>query len=142
PDRALWERAMHSAALVVAHASVLTEGLAEHATVVFPAESHAEKEGTTVHPDGRLQRLRIAIDHPGEVRAGWRVISDIAARCGLEFALDHPGEAFELLTSAVPFYEGLTLEEIGGQGVRWPARPQSVALALQSAPEPPDVAPP
>ncbi|MGZ4295792.1 MAG: NADH-quinone oxidoreductase subunit NuoG [Solirubrobacteraceae bacterium] len=42
PNRALWERALHSAALVVAHASVLTEGLAEHATVVFPAESHAE----------------------------------------------------------------------------------------------------
>jgi NADH-quinone oxidoreductase subunit G len=65
PDRALWERALGAAALVVAHASVLTEGLREHATVIFPAESHAEKEGTVVHPDGRLQRLRIAIAHPG-----------------------------------------------------------------------------
>jgi NADH-quinone oxidoreductase subunit G len=133
---------LHSAALVVAHASVLTEGLAEHATVVFPAESHAEKEGTTVHPDGRLQRLRIAIDHPGEVRAGWRVISDIAQRCGLEFDLDHPGEAFTLLVGAVPFYEGLTLEEIGGGGVRWPDRPQSAALSLDNAPELPDAPPP
>jgi NADH-quinone oxidoreductase subunit G len=142
PDRALWERAMHSAAVVVAHASVLTEGLAEHATVIFPAESHAEKEGTTVHPDGRLQRLRIAIDHPGEVRAGWRVISDIAERCGLEFGLDHPGEAFALLTAAVPFYEGLTLEEIGGDGVRWAERPQSAAMALTSAPDLADAPPP
>jgi NADH-quinone oxidoreductase subunit G len=142
PDRALWERALRSAALVVAHASVLTEGLAEHATVVFPAESHAEKEGTTVHPDGRIQRLRIAIDHPGEVRAGWRVISDIAQRCGLEFGLDHPGEAFTLLVGAVPFYEGLTLEEIGGGGVRWPERPQSAALSLDNAPELPDAPPP
>ena len=79
PDRALWERALHSAALVVAHASVLTEGLREHATVIFPAESHAEKEGTVVHPDGRLQRLRIAIAHPGEVRAGWAVLAELAA---------------------------------------------------------------
>ncbi|HET9925551.1 MAG TPA: molybdopterin-dependent oxidoreductase, partial [Methylomirabilota bacterium] len=141
PDRPVWERALHSAALVVAHASVLTEGLAEHATVVFPAESHAEKEGTTVHPDGRLQRLRISIDHPGEVRAGWRVISDIAERCGLEFGLDHPGEAFTLLTAAVPFYAGLTLEEIGGRGVRWPERPQGAAMALDTAPPLPDVSP-
>jgi NADH-quinone oxidoreductase subunit G len=142
PNRALWERALSSAALVVAHASVLTEGLAEHATVVFPAESHAEKEGTTVHPDGRLQRLRIAIAHPGEVRAGWRVISDIAARCGLEFGLDHPGDAFDLLAAAIPFYAGLSLEEIGGRGVRWPERPQAATMALESAPELPEASPP
>ncbi|MFL5860440.1 MAG: molybdopterin-dependent oxidoreductase, partial [Solirubrobacteraceae bacterium] len=142
PDRALWERALHSAALVVAHASVLTEGLAEHATVVFPAESHAEKEGTTVHPDGRLQRLRIAIAHPGEVRPGWRVISDIAERCGLEFGLGHAADAFALLAAAVPFYEGLTHEAIDGRGVRWPERPQSATMALHSAPPLPEVTPP
>ena len=55
PDRALWEQAMGAASLVVAHASVLTEGLREYANVIFPAESHAEKDGTVVHPDGRLQ---------------------------------------------------------------------------------------
>ncbi len=69
PAARRWEQALDSAALVVAHASVLTEGIAAHADVVFPAESSAEKEGTVVHPDGRLQRLRTAIKHPGEVRA-------------------------------------------------------------------------
>ncbi|HLH65580.1 MAG TPA: NADH-quinone oxidoreductase subunit NuoG [Solirubrobacteraceae bacterium] len=128
PDRALWERALHSASLVVAHASVLTEGLAEHATVVFPAESHAEKEGTTVHPDGRLQRLRIAIAHPGEVRPGWAVLAELARRCGLDTGVEHAADAFAQLVDAVPFYAGLTLEEIGGRGVRWPARPQAAAL--------------
>ncbi len=129
PDRALWRRAMRSAALVVAHASVLTEGLAEHATVVFPAESHAEKDGTVVHPDGRLQRLRIAIAHPGEVRPGWAVLAELARRCGLETGVRHAVDAFEQLVAAVPVYEGLTLEEIGGGGVRWPERPQASALA-------------
>ena len=84
PIARTWERALHRAALVVAHASVLTEGLAEHASVIFPAESHAEKEGTVVHPDGRLQRLRVAISHPGEVRASWSVLAEIAKRCGLD----------------------------------------------------------
>ena len=62
--------------------------------------------------------------------------------CGLEFGLDHPGQAFALLTAAVPFYEGLTREEIGGEGVRWPERPQSAAMALESAPPLPDTPPP
>ena len=121
---------MHSAALVVAHASVLTEGLAEHATVIFPAESHAEKEGTLVHPDGRLQRQRIAIAYPGEVRAGWWVLTEIAAACGLDTGVERAGDAFAQLVAAVPFYEGLTLEEIGGHGVRWPERPQAQSMAL------------
>ena len=128
---------MHSAALVVAHASVLTEGLAEHATVIFPAESHAEKEGTLVHPDGRLQRQRIAIAHAGEVRPGWWVLTEIAAACGLDTGVQRAGDAFAQLVAAVPFYEGLTLEEIGGHGVRWPERPQAQSMAL-SADGPPD----
>ena len=74
-------------ALVVAHASVLTEGLAEHANVIFPADIYAEKDGTVVHPDGRLQRLRTAIGHPREVRAGWWVIGELATRCGLDLGV-------------------------------------------------------
>ncbi|HEX5194718.1 MAG TPA: NADH-quinone oxidoreductase subunit NuoG [Solirubrobacteraceae bacterium] len=120
PDRALWERAMHAAPVIVAHASVLTEGLKEHATVVFPAESHAEKDGTVTHPDGRLQRLRIAIAHPGEVRPGWEVLSELARRCGTELGVDTAREAFAQLAAAVPQYAGLERDEIPAHGVRWP----------------------
>jgi NADH-quinone oxidoreductase subunit G len=127
-DRALWERALHSAAVVVAHASVLTEGLREHATVVFPAESHAEKDGTVTHPDGRLQRLRIAIAHPGDVKPGWAVLTELAARCGLELDFATSAAVFEQLVAAVPVYEGITLEEIGGSGFRWLEWPQGRAL--------------
>jgi NADH-quinone oxidoreductase subunit G len=134
PDRALWERALHGAALVVAHASVLTEGIFEHANVIFPAESHAEKDGTVVHPDGRLQRLRTAIAYPGTVRAGWSVIAEVAKRCGLDTGVLTSPMAFGQLVAAVPFYAGLTLEEIGGRGVRWPERPEAATLT-PGAPE-------
>jgi len=120
PDRALWEQALHRAALVVAHASVLTEGIAEHANVIFPAESYAEKEGTVVHPDGRLQRLRTAIAHPGSVRAGWSVIAEVGRRAGLDTGVLTSPMAFAQLVQAVPFYRGITLEAIAGRGVRWP----------------------
>jgi len=120
PDRAAWERALHRAGLVVAHASVLTEGIRDHANVVFPADSYAEKDGTVVHPDGRLQRLRTAIAHPREVRSGWWVVAEIARRCGLDTRVLTSPMAFAQLAEAVPFYKGITLEAIGGRGVRWP----------------------
>jgi NADH-quinone oxidoreductase subunit G len=135
PDRALWDEALHHAGLVVAHASVLTEGLREHANVVFPAESHAEKEGTVVHPDGRVQRLRTAIAHPGQIRAGWSVIAEVARRAGFDTGVATSAMAWGQLVEAVPFYGGLTLEEIGGRGVRWPARAEAAAMPAGS-PEP------
>jgi len=120
PDRALWEAALGNATLVVAHASVMTEGLREHATVIFPAESHAEKEGTVVHPDGRLQRLRMAIAHPGEVQPGWAVLAELERRVGGDFGVDRSADAFAQLVAAVPFYAGLSLDAIAGHGIRWP----------------------
>jgi NADH-quinone oxidoreductase subunit G len=38
--------------------------------------------------------------------------------------------AFKQLVEAVPFYAGLTLEEIGGRGVRWPERDQAGAISF------------
>jgi NADH-quinone oxidoreductase subunit G len=131
--------------LVVAHASVLTDGLREHANVVFPAESHAEKEGTVVHPDGRIQRLRTATGHPDEVRGGWRVLAELSQRLGLDTGVLTSGMAFAQLVEAVPFYAGLTLEEIGGRGLRWPERPAAEALREEPAQAPaeaPSVPPP
>jgi NADH-quinone oxidoreductase subunit G len=133
-DSGLWTRALHHAGLVVAHAAVLTDGIREHAHVVFPADSYAEKEGTVVHPDGRLQRLRMAIAHPRGVRAGWSAIADISKRAGFDQRVLTSSMIFKELVAAVPFYEGLTLEEIAGRGVRWPSRPQASAMPAGAAP--------
>ncbi|MBV9311310.1 MAG: molybdopterin-dependent oxidoreductase, partial [Solirubrobacterales bacterium] len=143
PGQALWEQALHRAGLVVAHAAVLTKGIEEHASVVFPAESHAEKEGTVTHPDGRVQRLRAAIAHPGEVRGGWSIIAELAKRAGYDLGVMTSSMAFGQLTRSVPFYRGMTLEELGGRGVRWQDRaeaerfPAAAELATAArAPEP------
>ncbi len=121
-DRPLWERALDRASTVIAHAEFLTDAVREHATVVFPAETYAEKEGTVTHPDGRLQRLRPAIARVGEVRAEWSVLADLAQRVGLDLEVRTGPMATAQLAAVVPFYAGLTLEELAGHGVRWPER--------------------
>jgi NADH-quinone oxidoreductase subunit G len=144
PGRELWERALAGASTVVAHASFLTDALREHATVVFPAEAYAEKEGTIVHPDGRLQRLRPAIARPGQVRAEWHVLVELALRLGLDLDVLSGAMASQRLFEAVPFYAGLTLEEIGGRGVRWQDRAAAAAFpppATAQAPDGPSTAP-
>jgi NADH-quinone oxidoreductase subunit G len=118
PGGPAWDEALAKAKFVVA-ISAFDDASAQHANVVFPAESHAEKEGTVTHPDGRLQRLRPSIPHPDNVRPGWQVLSELAARLGDETDIDSAPEALTALTAEVPFYAGLTPEEIGGRGIRW-----------------------
>ena len=130
-NRSLWEQALEQASSVVAHAAFLTDGIREHANVVFPAESYAEKEGTVTHPDGRIQRLRTAIAHPGQTRAEWSVIVELAARLELDLDVLTAPMASQQLFEAVPFYAGLTLEEIGGRGVRWQEREAMSAYPAQ-----------
>ena len=127
-ERDLWERALHGAGSVIAHSSFLTEAIRDHADVVFPAEVYPEKEGTIVHPDGRLQRLRPAIARPAGVDAEWHVLSELALRLGLDLDVLGPAIASRRLFEAVPFYEGLTLEDIGGRGVRWQERPAAASF--------------
>ncbi|HEX7289850.1 MAG TPA: NADH-quinone oxidoreductase subunit NuoG [Conexibacter sp.] len=136
-DAPLWRRAMARASTVIAHASFLTDELREHATVVFPAESYAEKEGTVTHPDGRLQRLRPGIGHPGSVRAEWSILAELERAVSDRGSYGPPERhsspltgpmASQQLFEAVPFYAGLTLEEIGGRGVRWQERAAAEAV--------------
>ena len=119
PQRAVWERALDKATHVIAHAAFLTEGIREHATVVFPAESYAEKEGTVIHPDGRVQRLRPAIGRPPGVRAEWQILDGLLRAAGVDSNAFTVHSVSQQLFAAVPFYAGLTVDTIGGKGVRW-----------------------
>jgi NADH-quinone oxidoreductase subunit G len=73
-----------------------------------------------VHPDGRVQRVRQAIKHVGDVRAEWQVIADVAAGAGFDLGVHTSAMASKQLFEAVPFYAGLTLEGLAGHGLRWP----------------------
>jgi NADH-quinone oxidoreductase subunit G len=142
PERSTWDAGLERASTVIAHAGYLTAGVLEHATIVFPAESHAEHEGTIVHPDGRVQRLRQAIARPGEVRAGWWILSELAKRLDVDVRVLTGPMASTQLFAAVPFYAGLTLDAIGGKGLRWPADATAAAAwpatgATSGAPEVP-----
>ncbi len=122
PGEAVGARARARATSVIAHAGSSPTASREHATVIFPAESYAEKEGTVTHPDGRIQRLRPGIAHPGIAPRRLVGASPPVRSHRARPRRPHRGMATAQLVDAVPFYAELTLEEIGGQGVRWQER--------------------
>jgi NADH-quinone oxidoreductase subunit G len=121
----------------VAFADFLTPAVRDYATVIFPAESNAEKDGTVTHPDGRLQRVRQAVGHRDHVRPGWRVLAELAARAGAGLDVLTSAMVTAALTLEVPFYTGITIEEIGGSGVRWQDRGAALRLPAAEIPSEP-----
>jgi NADH-quinone oxidoreductase subunit G len=145
-ERDEWLQALEDAGTVIAFSGFRTDALEQHADVVFPAEAHAEKEGTLTHPDGRLQRLRQAIGCPNEVRAAWWVLAELCERAGAGVGAESPPALTEKVAEAVPFYAGITLDEIGGRGVRWQEREAASSLPAAEQSEeqleaPPELAP-
>ncbi len=131
PDPEGWRRALEAAGHVVAFSLARNEST-EFADVLLPLESHAEKDGTVTHPDGRIQRVRPSARRPGEVRPVWQVLTELAAMLGSSTGITSTPEALEAVASAVPFYAGLTDSEIGGRGVRWQERPAAKDLGTPS----------
>ena len=102
--------------------SMFDDESTRHANIVFPAESHAEKEGTVTHPDGRLQRLRPNVPPPQGLRPGWWALNEIASALGQDWDFASAEDVFKQLSIEVPFYGETAYEEIGGQGLRWQER--------------------
>ncbi len=61
---------------------------AEFAHVKLPALAWGEKEGTVTNSERRISRQRRLFDAPGEARADWRIIADVAVAMGHRDAFD------------------------------------------------------
>ncbi len=121
PDTPAWEEALTAADFVVSF-SMHENATTAKADVVLPLETHAEKDGTVTHPDGRLQRVRPSASRPGDIRSNIIVLSELASKLGLDPGIDSQPTAFAALTEAVSFYSGITDSDIGGRGLRWQDR--------------------
>ena len=83
PDREHCEHALRSLDHLVVIDIFLTE-TAELADVVLPATAWAETDGVCSNTERRVQRLRKAVEPPGEARPDWWCVSRIARRMGLD----------------------------------------------------------
>jgi NADH-quinone oxidoreductase subunit G len=128
PDTPAWQRALAAADHLIVF-STFENATAKMADVVFPLETHAEKDGTVTHPDGRLQRVRPSASRPGDIRPNWGVLAELSLALGHDTGITSQPSALAALTQAVPFYEGIDDAEIAGRGVRWQERPAASKLS-------------
>ena len=84
--------------------------------VVLPSSASAEKRGSMVNINGRLQRLNRALTAPGHARDDWEILSDLLKGLGAEGASSLE-ELFKQMAAATPALSGLNFGKIGDLGV-------------------------
>jgi len=95
---------------------------AEMARVVLPASaSWCESEGTVTSSERRVQRVRKALDPPGQARDDIEILHAMAARLGCAWGRAEAEAVWDELRSLSPWHKGMSyrrLEELGG--IPWP----------------------
>ena len=100
---------------------------AERAHVFLPAAAFAEKDGTFTNSERRVQRVRQAIDPPGQARPDWWIACELARRTARRlgtsvsgFDYHHPSEIFDELARLWPSLAGMSYARLESGGLQWP----------------------
>jgi len=72
----------------------LTE-TAQYADVVLPAACFAEKDGTFSNTERRVQRIRKAVEPPGQALADWEIICKLATDMGYPMSYASPSRIWD-----------------------------------------------
>jgi len=100
---------------------------AERAHVFLPAAAFAEKDGTFTNSERRVQRIRQAIDPPGQARPDWWITCELARRTARRlgtavsgFDYRHPSEIFDEMARLWPSVAGMSYARLENGGLQWP----------------------
>jgi formate dehydrogenase major subunit len=93
---------------------------AELADVILPATCFAEKEGTFTNTERRAQRVRKAVEPPGEAKEDSWIIMGLAKALGYWMNYDSMEEIFQEAGKLWPALAGMTYKRLDSGGLQWP----------------------
>lgn len=121
PNASKVERGLNQCEFVVLQDIFLNE-TARFADVILPAACFAEKDGVFTNSDRRVQRVRKAVPPPGEARADWEIVCDLARAVG--YPMPHyagPAEVYAEMAALSDKFSGISHARLDQQGgLQWP----------------------
>ena len=112
--------ALSGAGFVVAIDLFLTDS-SRRADVVLPALGFAEKKGTVTNLEGRVQKVNRLVPGPGQARADWSILDDLATRMGRPIGLASEKDIADEIARLAPAYSGISWDYL-----EWEAREGAV----------------
>jgi len=126
PDVSKLETGLNNIDFMVFQDIFLNE-TARFADVIFPAACFAEKDGVFTNSERRVQLVRKAVDPPGQARADWQILVDLANAAGADWHFDGPAEVYAEMVRDAPNFAGISHKRIDdlGVGLQWPCPDES-----------------
>ncbi len=90
------------------------------ADVILPAASLFEKDGTFTNGERRVQRVNAAIDPLPGTRVDGEIVCNLMQRMGYPQGSYDPPELLKEISRVVPFFAGITWENLRDNGKQWP----------------------
>ncbi len=122
PNTKHFGEALEKLDLLVVADLFMTE-TARRADIVLPAAGWGEKDGTFTNTERRVQRVRPAVEPPGEAKPDWWIFKNLADRMGYAgMAYEKPQDIWDELRRVVPaLYAGMTYDRLDHMhGLAWP----------------------
>jgi formate dehydrogenase alpha subunit len=119
PDIGHAEKSLKHLDFLVVQDLFLTE-TAQKADVVLPGRCFAEKDGTFSNTERRVQRVRQAVDAPGEAWDDWQIVARVAGRMGYAMPYRNAEEIMDEIRRVTPSYAGISYARIEEEGLHWP----------------------
>jgi formate dehydrogenase major subunit len=67
-----------------------------------------------------VQRVRKAVESPGEAREDWKIISDLSSRMGYDMDYQSAEAIMEEIAQVTPSYCGINYDRLKNDGIHWP----------------------
>src|SRR5436853_234239 len=119
PDIAHAERWFQELEFLAVQDLFLTE-TARYADVVLPGASFAEKTGTFVNTERRIQLSHRAADPPGQARGDLEILIELSNRLGLPTPHQSADEVMQEIAQVTPSWRGVTHARLEGAGLQYP----------------------
>jgi formate dehydrogenase alpha subunit len=116
PQAAVVKKALSSLDFLVVADMFLTE-TAKLASVVLPAASFAEKDGTFTNFEGRVQRVRKVLEPAGDSLPDGEIILRLASAMGSPFPYNSAPQVLEEIQEMVPFYRHTAYTDTEAMGL-------------------------
>jgi formate dehydrogenase alpha subunit len=119
PDMTHTIKALGKLDFLVVQDIFMTE-TAELADVVLPAACFAEKDGTFTNTERRVQRVRKAVEPPGEAKEDSWIIMELSNLLGYTMKYNLIEEVLHEAGRLWPAVAGITYARIAKMGLQWP----------------------
>jgi len=121
PDSNHVMRSLEKLDFLVVQDIFMTE-TAQYADVILPGASFAEKDGTFTSGERRINRVRKAVDTPGDAKEDWQIFVDLAHKLGLKgFDFNSPEDIWDDMRRVTPSMAGASYARMEKpESVHWP----------------------